>query len=101
MKVNHNMTYNELKKTMKDISGEKLEDLTDSDIYKYLIIKEELWWVDSNYSPDTFTFDESEIENMTDAFERHVWDYFNNDLFYYNDIHSEICEESEEEEDDI
>lgn len=94
MKKSTSLRYKELKKIMDDIGKKKLQDLDKRDIFKFLIIEEELEWISDNYDIDDFTFDETEVDRLSDVMDKDVNTYFNEDLFMYNDIHSEI--ESEE-----
>ena len=74
--------YNELKE-------KKLSELTIREIAKYILVAEELDWVDSNIGDDKVfcKYDKNLLEELSYSFEDSIFRLINEDILYNNDLH--------------
>jgi len=92
------MSFNSFEKMKNELGDKKLSELTNDEIYKYLLLDEELKTVEEHYGDDAkiwFSYDSKLLDEMVYDFHKHIFDYYNNDLFYNNDLHSELNMEGE------
>lgn len=82
--------YNELK-------DKPISELTMQDICKFLLVEEELNWVDENIGDDKifYTYDENLLDNLSYKFSDSIFRLINEELLYDNDLHSEPKEKLE------
>ena len=85
--------YNELKE-------KKLKDLSNRDIAKYLLAKDELEWVDDNIGDDKvfYGYDIRLLDNLSDRLKTYIFDLINEDILYNNDLHKEPLNRENERE---
>ena len=76
--------YNELK-------DKKIGELSTRDIAKYLLVAEELDWVDENIGDDKvfYTYDEQLLETLSNTFADSIFRLIHEELLYDNDWHTE------------
>ena len=76
--------YNEKKK-------KKIGELSTRDIAKYLLVAEELDWVDENIGDDKvfYTYDEQLLETLSNTFADSIFRLIHEELLYDNDLHTE------------
>ena len=74
--------YNELKE-------KKLSELTIREIAKYVLVAEELDWVDSNIGDDKVfcKYDKNLLEELSYTLEDSIFRLINEDILYNNDLH--------------
>lgn len=74
--------YNELKE-------KKLSELTIREIVKYVLVAEELDWVDSNIGDDKVfcKYDKNLLEELSYTLEDSIFRLINEDILYNNDLH--------------
>ena len=74
--------YNELKE-------KKLSELTIREIAKYVLVAEELDWVDSNIGDDKIfcKYDKNLLEELSYTLEDSIFRLINEDILYNNDLH--------------
>lgn len=74
--------YNELKE-------KKLSELTIREIAKYILVAEELDWVDSNIGDDKVfcKYDKNLLEELSYTLEDSIFRLINEDILYNNDLH--------------
>ena len=74
--------YNELKE-------KKLSELTIREIAKYVLVAEELDWVDANIGDDKVfcKYDKNLLEELSYTFEDSIFRLINEDILYNNDLH--------------
>lgn len=74
--------YNELKE-------KKLSELTIREIAKYILVAEELDWVDSNIGDDKVfcKYDKNLLEELSYSLEDSIFRLINEDILYNNDLH--------------
>lgn len=75
--------YNELK-------DKPISELTMKDICKFLLVEEELNWVEENIGDDKifYTYDESLLDNLSYKFADSIFRLINEELLYDNDLHT-------------
>lgn len=75
--------YNELK-------DKKIGELSTRDIAKYLLVAEELDWVDENIGDDKvfYTYDEQLLETLSNTFADSIFRLIHEELLYDNDLHT-------------
>lgn len=76
--------YNELK-------DKKIGELSTRDIAKYLLVAEELDWVDENIGDDKvfYTYDKQLLETLSNTFADSIFRLIHEELLYDNDLHTE------------
>lgn len=76
--------YNELK-------DKKISELSTKDIAKYLLVAEELDWVDENIGDDKvfYTYDKNLLESLSYIFADSIFRLIHEELLYDNDLHTE------------
>lgn len=76
--------YNELK-------DKKISELSTRDIAKYLLVAEELDWVDENIGDDKvfYNYDKNMLENLSYTFADSIFRLIHEELLYDNDLHTE------------
>ena len=76
--------YNELK-------DKKIGELSTRDIAKYLLVAEELDWVDENIGDDKvfYTYDEQLLGTLSNTFADSIFRLIHEELLYDNDLHTE------------
>ena len=86
--------YNELK-------DKKIGELTIRDISKYLLVAEELDWLDSNIGDDKifYKYDVQLLENLSYILEDSIFRLMNEEILYDNTLHTppKLEEESDYE----
>ena len=82
--------YNELK-------DKKIGELSTRDIAKYLLVAEELDWVNENIGDDKvfYTYDKNLLENLSYTFADSIFRLINEELLYDNDLHTEPARDLE------
>ena len=82
--------YNELK-------DKKIGELSTRDIAKYLLVAEELDWVNENIGDDKvfYTYDKNLLENLSYTFADSIFRLINEELLYDNDLHPEPARDLE------
>lgn len=76
--------YNELK-------DKKISELSTKDIAKYLLVAEELDWVDENIGDDKvfYNYDKNLLEKLSYTFADSIFRLIHEELLYDNDLHTE------------
>lgn len=80
-----------------ELKDKPIGELTMQDIGKFLLVEEELNWVDENIGDDKlfYTYDENLLDNLSYKFADSIFRLINEELLYNNDLHSEPKEELE------
>ena len=72
------------------LKEKKLSELTIRDIAKYLLVAEELNWVDANIGDDKvfYHYDKKLLENLSYTLEDSIFRLINEEILYDNDLHT-------------
>lgn len=85
-----NDTFSEFEDILKDLQDKKLGELTIREIAKYILVAEELDWVDANIGDDKvfYSYDKNLLENLSYTFEESIFRLLNEEILYDNDLHT-------------
>lgn len=86
----NNNGFSEFEDIFNELKNKKIEELSVREIGKYLIVAEELEWVD-NYIGDDKVFynnDKNLLEELSYKFEDSVFRLINEELLYDNNLHT-------------
>lgn len=85
-----NNTFSEFEDILKDLQDKKLGELTIREIAKYILVAEELDWVDANIGDDKvfYSYDKNLLENLSYTFEESIFRLLNEEILYDNDLHT-------------
>lgn len=94
-----NNSFYEFEDIYNNLKDKKIGELTIRDIAKYLLVAEELDWVDANIGDDKvfYQYDKNLLENLSYTFEDSIFRLMNEEILYDNDLHTPP--ELEEEDD--
>ena len=86
----NNNGFSEFEDIFNELKNKKIEELSVREIGKYLIVAEELEWVD-NYIVDDkvfYNYDKNLLEELSYKFEDSVFRLINEELLYDNNLHT-------------
>lgn|SRR5574344_2077402 len=85
-----NNSFQEFEDIFNELSKKKLCDLSMRDIAKYLLVAEELNWVDANIGDEKvfYNYDKNLLENLSYKFEDSIFRLINEEILYDNDLHT-------------
>ena len=75
---------------LNELKNKKIEELSIREIGKYLIVAEELEWVDNYIGDDKvfYNYDKNLLEELSYKFEDSVFRLINEELLYDNNLHT-------------
>lgn len=86
----NNNGFSEFEDIFNELKNKKIEELSIREIGKYLIIAEELEWVDNYIGDDKvfYNYDKNLLEELSYKFEDSVFRLINEELLYDNNLHT-------------
>lgn len=86
-----NNSYNEFEEMLNELSNKKIGELGIREISKYLLLAEELDWVDTNIGDDKifYGYDKKQLENLSYILEDSIFRLINEEILYDYDLHTE------------
>ena len=83
-------SFYEFEDIFNELKDKKIGELTIRDIAKYLLVAEELDWVDANIGDDKvfYSYDKNLLENLSYTFEDSIFRLMNEEILYDNDLHT-------------
>lgn len=86
-----NDSYNEFEDMLNELSNKKIGELSIREISKYLLLAEELDWVDTNIGDDKlfYSYDKKQLENLSYILEDSIFRLINEEILYDYDLHTE------------
>ncbi len=86
-----NNSYNEFEDMLNELSNKKIGELSIREISKYLLLAEELDWVDTNIGDDKifYDYDKDLLENLSYILEDSIFRLINEEILYNYDLHTE------------
>lgn len=86
-----NNSYNEFEDMLNELSSKKIGELSIREISKYLLLAEELDWVDTNIGDDKlfYSYDKKQLENLSYILEDSIFRLINEEILYDYDLHTE------------
>ncbi len=84
-------SFYEFEDIYNDLKDKKLGELSTRDIGKYLLVAEELDWVNENIGDDKifYGYDKKLLENLSCTFADAIFRLINEELLYDNTLHTE------------
>ena len=84
-------SFYEFEDIFNELKDKKIGELTIRDIAKYLLVAEELDWVDTNIGDDKifYKYDKNLLEKLSYIFEDSIFRLINEEILYDNDLHTE------------
>lgn len=85
-----NNNFNEFEDIYNELSEKKLKDISIRDISKYLLVTEELNWVDANIGDDKVfcSYDKNLLETLSYRLEESISRLINEEILFDNDLHT-------------
>ncbi len=85
-----NNSYNEFEDMLNELSNKKIGELSIREISKYLLLAEELDWVDTNVGDDKIFYDYNKnlLENLSYILEDSIFRLINEEILYNYDFHT-------------
>lgn len=86
----NNNGFSEFEDIFNELKNKKIEELSIREIGKYLIVAEELEWVDNYIGDDKvfYNYDKKLLEELSYKFEDSVFRLINEELLYDNNLHT-------------
>lgn len=86
----NNNGFSEFEDIFNELKNKKIEELSIREIGKYLIVAEELEWVDNYIGDDKvfYNYDKNLLEELSYKFEYSVFRLINEELLYDNNLHT-------------
>lgn len=86
----NNNGFSEFEDIFNELKNKKIEELSIREIGKYLIVAEELEWVDNYVGDDKvfYNYDKNLLEELSYKFEDSVFRLINEELLYDNNLHT-------------
>ena len=86
----NNNGFSEFEDIFNELKNKKIEELSVREIGKYLIVAEELEWVDNYIGDDKvfYNYDKNLLEELSYKFEDFVFRLINEELLYDNNLHT-------------
>lgn len=86
----NNNGFSEFEDIFNELKNKKIEELSVREIGKYLIVAEELEWVDNYIGDDKvfYNYDKNLLEELSYKFENSVFRLINEELLYDNNLHT-------------
>lgn len=96
-------SFSEFEDIYNDLKDKKNGELAIRDIAKYLLVAEELDWVDVNIGDDKvfYSYDKNLLENLSYTFEKSIFRLINEEILYDNDLHTPPSDLEEEDDYEI
>ena len=93
-------SFNEFEEMFNELGDKKIGELRRKDIAKYLLLAEELDWMDANVGDDKvfYKYDKKLLEDLSYSLEEAISNSINEDILYNNDLHTSPEELEEEDE---
>lgn len=93
-------SFYEFEKIYNELKDKKISELSMKDIGKFLLVEEELRWVDENKGDDKFfcKYDKDLLDSLSSNFSDSVFRLINEELLYDNDLHTESSKNKLEED---
>ena len=87
-------SFSEFEDIFNELGNKKISELRLNDIAKYLLLAEELDWMDANVGDDKvfYKYDKELLDNLSFLLEKSIFNYINENLLYNNDLHTEPVE---------
>ena len=87
-------SFSEFEDIFNELGNKKINELRLNDIAKYLLVAEELDWMDANVGDDKvfYKYDKELLDNLSFLLEKSIFNYINENLLYNNDLHIEPVE---------
>jgi len=85
------VNFSDFEDIFKELGNKKISDLSLKEISKYLLVSEELNWMDSNVGDDKifYKFNESLLDDLSYSLEVKIFEDINQDILYKYDLHKE------------
>lgn len=86
----NNNGFSEFEDIFNELKNKKIEELSIREIGKYLIVAEELEWVDNYIGDDKvfYNYDKNLLEELSYKFEDSVFRLINEELLYDNNLNT-------------
>lgn len=86
----NNNGFSEFEDIFNELKNKKIEELSIREIGKYLIVAEELEWIDNYIGDDKvfYNYDKNLLEELSYKFEDSVFRLINEELLYDNNLHT-------------
>lgn len=86
----NNNGFSEFEDIFNELKNKKIEELSVREIGKYLIVAEELEWVNNYIGDDKvfYNYDKNLLEELSYKFEDSVFRLINEELLYDNNLHT-------------
>lgn len=86
----NNNGFSEFEDIFNELKNKKIEELSIREIGKYLIVAEELEWVDNYIGDDKvfYNYDKNLLEELSYKFEDSVFHLINEEILYDNNLHT-------------
>lgn len=86
----NNNGFSEFEDIFNELKNKKIEELSIREIGKYLIVAEELEWVDNYIGDDKvfYNYDKNLLGELSYKFEDSVFRLINEELLYDNNLHT-------------
>ena len=86
----NNNGFSEFEDKFNELKNKKIEELSIREIGKYLIVAEELEWVDNYIGDDKvfYNYDKNLLEELSYKFEDSVFHLINEELLYDKNLHT-------------
>ncbi len=93
-------SFSEFEDIYNELKDKKLSDVSIRDIGKYLLVAEELDWVDANIGDDKifYSYDKNLLENLSYTFEKSIFRLIHEEILYDNDLHTPPPDLEEEDD---
>ena len=84
------VTFSEFEDIYNELKDKKISELSTREIGKFLLVEEELRWVDENIGDDKVfcKYDKNLLENLSYTFGDSIFRLINEELLYDNDLHT-------------
>ena len=85
-----NNSYNEFEDMLNELSNKKIGELSIREISKYLLLAEELDWVDTKKRDDKIfkDYNKNLLENLSYILEDSIFRLINEEILYNYDLHT-------------
>ncbi len=85
-------SYNDFEDIYNELKDKKIGELGRENICKYILLGEELDWLDNNVGDDKkfYKFDKNLLERLSKNFSESIFYLINEELLYDNNLHKEL-----------
>lgn len=84
-------SYFDFEEMFDDLKNKKIGEMTNEEIAKYILLKDELRWMHDVIGDDKYfySFKNELLEELSDLLNESIFNFINEDILYNNDLHIE------------